>query len=66
MKQKFYKSPVVWIAIFALIAFIIGNWGLYDCIGLSEKSLQELFNLILGVMIAFGIVNSPNVSDSFQ
>ena len=58
-KQSRWRSPVVWTAIFAVLAFILGNWGLYDVIGITEAGLAQLFNLVLAALISIGILNNP-------
>lgn len=58
-KQNRLKSKTLWLSIAALIAFILGNYGLYDVVGLNEESYQELVSLLLAVAIAFGIINNP-------
>lgn len=50
------KSKTLWIAIFALIFFILKNWGLLECIGLTSDSYHQFIDLILGVLITAGIV----------
>ena len=57
--QSRWKSPYLWTSIAAVIAFIFGNWGLYDKIGLNEDSFKNLVNLILSAMATMGIVNNP-------
>jgi len=59
MEQNRFKSKYVWLAIFALVGFILQNWGIYDVIGLTNETYQQLVDLILGVLIALGIVNNP-------
>lgn len=58
-KQSRWSSPVLWAAIIALIGFILGNWGLYNALGLTNESFQQMCNYILGVLIAFGVINNP-------
>jgi len=60
MEQNRLRSKTLWVAVAALVAFVLGNYGLYEAIGLDEGSFQELVNLILVVAISLGIVNNPN------
>jgi len=57
--QSRWRSPVVWTSIFAILAFVLGNWGLYDVIGITEAGMAQLFNLVLAAMISIGILNNP-------
>lgn len=57
--QNRFKSKYLWLAIFALVGFILKNWGLFDVIGLNTESFNELVDLILAVLIGLGVVNNP-------
>lgn len=57
--QDRLRSKFLWLAVIALVAFILGNWGLYEAIGLNAESFQTFADLILGVFIALGIINNP-------
>ena len=65
MSQKWYKSWVVWTAFIALLAFGLGNWELYQAIGLTSDTFQTLANLILTLMIALGVINNPTSTKTF-
>lgn len=54
------KSPVVWTTTAALIAFITKNW-----LGLEIPDFDVFIELLLGVLIAFGIVNNPTDKQHF-
>lgn len=55
MKEKM-KSWGMWLAIAALITFCIKQFAGID---ISEDT-NELLNVLLPVLIGFGIVNNPN------
>jgi len=59
------KSKTAWVAVFALVGFILGNYGLYDKIGLTDQSYQTVINLLFAVLTAFGIFNNPTDSENF-
>lgn len=65
MEQKRYKSWAAWVALFALVGFILGNWGLFDKIGLTNETWKALTELILAAAAAFGILNNPTDSEHF-
>lgn len=65
MLQNRLKSKVAWVSILAIIGFILGNWGLYDQIGLTAESWQQLCDLLLAAMAAFGVFNNPTNQDEF-
>lgn len=63
--QNRFKSKVAWIAIFALIGFLLGNYGLYNAIGLTEASYKALVDLIFAVLVALGVFNNPTDAEAF-
>lgn len=65
MKQNRFLSKAAWVAVAALIGFILGNYGLYDKIGLTNESYQTLVNLIFSALAAFGIFNNPTDEKNF-
>ena len=60
--QPKWKSKYFWIAVASLIGFILGNWGLYDAIGLTGETYQTLVNFILALPVALGIFNDSGNS----
>ena len=65
MKQNRWLSKYMWAAYVALAVFILGNYGLYDVIGMDESSFKEFANLILIVITGLGIFNSPTDKENF-
>ena len=63
--QNRFHSKVAWMAVVALLGFILGNYGLYDAIGLTDKTFQTMVDLIFAVLGAFGIFNNPTDSENF-
>ena len=64
-KQNRLKSKAAWVAVAALMLFILKNYGLLAPVGLTDNSFKELTNLIFAVISAFGIFNDPTTKDSF-
>lgn len=54
------KSPVLWLAVAALIAFITKEW-----LGFEIPKFDEFIELLLAVLIAFGVVNNPTDKEHF-
>lgn len=54
------KSPVLWLAVAALIAFITKNW-----FGFEIPKFDEFIELLLAVLVAFGVVNNPTDKEHF-
>ena len=59
MKERF-KSPVLWLAIFALVGFITKKW-----IGWEIPEFDTFVDLFLAVLVAFGVVNNPTDKQNF-
>ena len=59
MKERF-KSPVLWLATFALIGFITKTW-----IGWEIPEFDTFVELVLAVLVAFGVVNNPTDKENF-
>lgn len=56
MTQKWYKSWALWMSIAALVAYIAKTVANIDI----AAWLDGLMNVLLPVMIGFGVVNNPN------
>lgn len=65
MEQNRFKSWAAWVALFAVLGFVLGNWGLFDKIGLTDETWKTLTELILAALAAFGILNNPTDRESF-
>jgi len=63
--QNRLKSKVAWLAVASLIGFILGNYGLYDAIGLTNETFQQLINLLFACLTAFGVFNNPTEADKY-
>mgnify|MGYP003505290602 CR=1 FL=1 len=55
-----FKSPVVWTTLAALITFITKEW-----LGFDIPKFDVFVELLLGCLIAFGIVNNPTDKTHF-
>lgn len=63
--QNRLKSKAAWVAVFAILGFVLGNWGLFERIGLTDETWQQLVELILAALAAFGVFNNPTDRDNF-
>ena len=57
---KRFKSPVLWLSIAALIAFVAKNW-----LGFEIPEWNTFVELLLAVLVAFGVVNNPDDREKF-
>lgn len=58
---KRFKSWALWVAIAALITFIVKTFSGVDI----TPEIDGLLNVLLPVLVAFGIVNNPADSQHF-
>lgn len=63
--QSRWRSKAAWVAVAAIIGFVLGNWGLFDKIGLTDESWQQLVELVLASLAAFGVFNDPTSKSTF-
>lgn len=63
--QKRWKSPVVWTSVAALVLLLLKNYGLLGTIGITEDVFNQIVNLLLTILIGFGILNNPTDRDNF-
>lgn len=63
--QNRLRSKAAWAGVLALVGFILGNWGLYDKIGLTSESWQTLANLVLAAVGGFAVWNDPTNPTGF-
>lgn len=52
--QSRIKSPILWAAMFGLVAMVAKNWFGFDIPGWNEITTG-----ILAVLVGFGVVNNP-------
>ena len=58
---KRFKSWALWLSIAALIVFCVKEFGGIDI----SETVDGFMNVLLPVLVAFGIVNNPTDSSSF-
>lgn len=60
-RQDWYKSWALWMSMAALIAYIIKSVWDKDI----TPWLSELADVLLPVLVGFGIINNPNISNAW-
>lgn len=58
--QNRLKSPVLWVACASLFTFVMKTW-----VGWEIPQFDTFTELLLGVLIAFGVVNNPTDNQHF-
>lgn len=57
--QSRWRSPVMWSSIATGLLTLLGEWGLYEAVGVKPELIQHTISFILSMFTAFGILNSP-------
>lgn len=65
MKQDRFKSKAAWLSVVALLAFLLGNYGLYDAIGMTSETFQRFADLLFMCLTTFGIFNNPSDPNNY-
>jgi len=63
--QSRWRSPVAWTALVGLVLLVFQVFGLYAKLGIEESGLTRIFNSLIAVCIAFGILNDPTNKEDF-
>ena len=58
--QNRFKSKVVWLAVLSLIYFVVKNW-----MGFEIPQWDTFVELLLTVLVGFGILNNPTDGEKF-
>lgn len=58
--QGRFKSWALWAALAALVAFITKEWLRWEI-----PKFDEFVELLLGALVAFGVVNNPTDKNNF-
>ena len=61
MKQNRFKSWALWLAVAALIVFCVKQFAGIDI----SSTVDGLMNVLLPVLVGFGIVNNPTDREKF-
>lgn len=58
--QNRLRSKVLWVSIFALLYFVLKNW-----FNIEIPQWDVFVELLLAVLVGFGIINNPTDKDNF-
>ena len=61
MKQNRFKSWALWLSVAALIVFCVKEFAGIDI----SATVDGLMNVLLPVLVGFGIINNPTDRESF-
>lgn len=65
MNNKF-KNYGLWVSIFSLIGIIMGNYGLYSMVGLTQDSFKQIVDGVLGILVLAGVISNPSVGTGYS
>ena len=60
MNRTRWKSPALWTSLAALVAFCVKEFAGVDI----DRQVDAFLNVLLPVLVAFGVVNNPTSPDS--
>ena len=63
--QSRLRSKAAWAALLGLLGLVFSHYGLYDVLGITEGLWQTVTNALLGVLVAFGVLNNPTDPQHF-
>ena len=63
MEQNRFKSWALWLSVLGAGWTILSAFGIPEKIGLTEQVFKTVLDAVGAILIAFGIVNNPTVSD---
>jgi uncharacterized membrane protein len=58
--QSRFRSKVAWMAIIALITFIVKNF-----LKIEIPNFDEFWTLVMAVLVALGVFNNPTNKDNY-
>lgn len=61
MKQEWYKSWALWLSMAALVVYVVKTVANIDI----APVVDGLMNVLLPVLVGFGVVNNPNISNKW-
>ena len=54
-----FTSPVLLSGIASALILLLGEWGLYEKIGIKQEVIQHTIDFILFVYTSFAVTNNP-------
>jgi len=61
--QNRLKSKVVWVSIVSTVLLLFNQFGILD--NLQLETLKNAADVVLSVLVVFGILNNPTTKDKF-
>jgi len=58
--QPRWRSKILIPSLVSLLIVLLGDWGLYDKIGIEEDLIKKTIDFILILLGSFGVINSPD------
>lgn len=62
--QSRLKSKVLWVGLTSALLLLLGEWGLYETIGIKQDLIQHTMDFVFLCLTGFGVINSPDNKDS--
>lgn len=65
MDQSRWKSKVTWAGLAATLMILFGQLGLYETLGITQEWLQTVIDVVLALLVSFGVLNNPTDAKHF-
>lgn len=59
-KKNRFKSKIAWTSLVGLVILIFSTFGLFEKIGITESQATKILEMLLFVLVGFGILNNPS------
>lgn len=57
--QNRLKSKVVWLSIVSILLPIIGHFGLYEKVDITQEQTQLIIDAVFAILTTLGVLNNP-------
>ena len=65
INQPRYRSVAAWASLLALVGMMLGTFGGYEKLGITDADFQTIINMLLSALVAFGVLNNPTSKSNF-
>lgn len=60
-----WKNYGLWVSVASLLTLLMGNYGLYEIIGMDSETFQQAIDIILVILAGAGVISNPTSGKGF-
>lgn len=60
-----WKNYGLWVSVASLLTLLMGNYGLYEIIGMNSETFQQVIDIILVILVGAGVISNPTSGKGF-